>query len=370
MLSCPKRFKLGRLARRHAAVIRWRWLFAVSSLLAARAGATFPQEGSDLIPDPAARFGSLPNGLRYVVVPHPKSNDHVALRLLVDAGSRQESEPDRGLAHFLEHMAFNGSAHYPPGTLVKRLQRMGMSFGPDANADTDFNRTLYLLDLPSNDPAALAEGLQILGDYAGSLLIRPEMIEKERGIILSEMRARDSLRRRSSQARREFCLAGTLYPVRRPIGLAPVIQKIQRDRFVDFYNTWYRPRTPMVVLVVGEVDPAAVAKEIASAFAGLRPRAPARPDPSLGQLPAGSGLHVDYFPVPDDPGPSVSVSAVSPFPDGPVTAAVRRNRLCRGIAWAIFNQRLAVLARRDDSSVCLRDHDRARTRPVLSRGPD
>src|SRR3954454_6697681 len=104
----------------------------------------FPQEGSDLKADPAAHFGTLPNGLRYVVMPNPEPKGRASLRLLVLAGSLEEKDDQRGLAHFLEHMAFNGSAHYPPGTLVEFFQRMGMSFGGDTNANTSFDRTVYL----------------------------------------------------------------------------------------------------------------------------------------------------------------------------------------------------------------------------------
>ncbi|HEV2095794.1 MAG TPA: insulinase family protein, partial [Chthoniobacterales bacterium] len=120
----------------------------------------FPQEGSDLKPDPAAHFGKLDNGLRYVVLPNHEPKGRASLRLLVLAGSLQETDDQRGLAHFLEHMAFNGSKHYAPGTLVEFFQRMGMSFGGDINANTSFDRTLYLLELAHADDATLAEGLR------------------------------------------------------------------------------------------------------------------------------------------------------------------------------------------------------------------
>src|SRR6202451_3039415 len=145
-----------------------RLLFRVTALsvLAAlavslRAAPAFPQDGSDLHPDPAAKFGSLPNGLRYVVMPNHEPKGRVSLRLLVLAGSFEETEKQRGLAHFLEHMAFNGSTHYAPGTLVEKLQRLGMGFGADTNASTSFNRTLYQLELPDTGPATLADGLTL-----------------------------------------------------------------------------------------------------------------------------------------------------------------------------------------------------------------
>jgi hypothetical protein len=130
--------------------------------------------GSDLRADPAARFGTLPNGLRYVVMPNHEPKGRASLRLLVLAGSFEETEAQRGLAHFLEHMAFNGSTHYAPGTLVERLQRLGMGFGADTNASTSFDHTIYQLELPDTAPATLTEGLQILADYGGGLLLEQD----------------------------------------------------------------------------------------------------------------------------------------------------------------------------------------------------
>src|SRR5471030_2459603 len=168
-------------------------LLLVASKLPAAAPLPFPQAASDLPPDPAAHFGTLPNGLRYVIRPNHEPKDRASLRLLVLSGSLEENENQRGLAHFLEHMAFNGSTHYAPGTLVEKLQRLGMGFGADTNAATSFDHTIYELELPANDPKTLAEGLQILADYGGGLLLQQNMVDKERGIILSEKRTRDSV---------------------------------------------------------------------------------------------------------------------------------------------------------------------------------
>ena len=195
-------------------------LFLVSL---ARAALPFPHETSDLRPDPAARFGALPNGLTYVVYPNHEPKARASLRLLVRAGALNEKDDQRGLAHFLEHMAFNGSTHYAPGTLVEFFQRMGMSFGGDTNASTGFDRTVYLLELPDVKDGTVAEGLQVFADYAGGLLLEPKEIEKERGIILSEKRTRDSVGFRTFVAQFEFLLGGTLLPQRIPIGTAAVI---------------------------------------------------------------------------------------------------------------------------------------------------
>ncbi len=309
----------------------------------------FPQEGSDLKPDPAARFGKLPNGLRYVVMPNHEPKGRASLRLLVSAGSLNETGDQRGLAHFLEHMAFNGSKHYPPGTLVEFFQRMGMSFGGDTNASTTFDRTLYLLELAHADDATIAEGLRVMGDYAGGLLLTDEEIDRERGIILSEKRASDSVGYRTFVAQFESMLGTTLLPKRMPIGLPEVITKAQRARFLDFWNTWYRPEK-MVVVVVGDfTDEAAVEKMVSSEFASLKARAPARPDPSLGQPAKFDGVRAVFHPEPEAPATSISLSTISPYKREPDTAAREVKRLPRFLALAMLNRRFSILAKKEDA---------------------
>src|SRR5688572_19651635 len=183
-----------------------------------RGAIPFPQTQSDLKADPRARFGTLPNGLRYVIRPNKEPKERASLRLLIEAGALHETEQQRGLAHFLEHMAFNGSENYPDeDMLIKFFQRMGMNFGGDTNASTGFERTLYLLELPDTKAATLTEGLKVFSDYAGKLLIKPEEIDKERGIILSEKRSRDSVGYRTFIASLGFVLDGTIFPRRVPI---------------------------------------------------------------------------------------------------------------------------------------------------------
>ena len=222
-----------------------RTLCILSALLASAAYAVpaplFPQEKSDLQPDPAAAFGALPNGIRYVILPNREPKDRASLRLLVLSGSLEETEGQRGLAHYLEHMAFNGSTHHPPGTLVEYFQRLGMSFGGDTNAYTSFERTVYMIELPDTRPATVAEGLGVFADMAGGLLLRPDMIAKERPIILSEKRTRDSADYRQFVASYGFLLPDSLLPRRMPIGQQEVIDRASRDDFADLYDAWYRP---------------------------------------------------------------------------------------------------------------------------------
>ncbi|MDQ2659072.1 MAG: insulinase family protein [Verrucomicrobiota bacterium] len=309
----------------------------------------FPQEGSDLKPDPAAHFGKLQNGLRYVVLPNHEPKGRASLRLLVLAGSLEETDEQRGLAHFLEHMAFNGSKHYAPGTLVEFFQRMGMSFGGDTNASTSFERTLYLLELAHADDANLTEGLRVMGDYAGGLLLTDEEINRERGVILSEKRVSDSVGYRTFVAEFEATLGSTLFPKRIPIGEPEVITKAQRDRFLDFWNTWYRPEK-MVVVAVGDFgDVAAVEKMISTEFAGLTARALARPEPSLGELTRFDGVRAVFHAEPEAASTQVSLTSITPYTPEPDNAAREIKRLPRLLALAMLNRRFSILAKKEEA---------------------
>lgn len=308
----------------------------------------FAHERSDLKPDPAAKFGILENGLRYVIYPNQEPKGRASLRLLVLAGSLYEEENQRGVAHFLEHMAFNGSKHFAPGTLIEFFQRLGMSFGGDTNASTGLDRTQYMLELPEAKEAILAEGLRVLADYAGELLIRDEEIDKERGVILSEKRMRDNVGFRTQLAQFKFMFGTTLLPSRMPIGLAEVIERAPRERFVEFWNTWYRPEK-MALVVVGEVDVTMVEKQIATAFGALRARAPAKPEPALGTLAQFEGIRAGYHEEPEAASTRVSLSSITPFVSMPDTAANRVKLLPRRLAVAILNRRFSELAKKENA---------------------
>ncbi|SDS05343.1 insulinase family protein [Opitutus sp. GAS368] len=325
-------------------------LFLLAALLllprSAAAVPAFPQAGSDLAPDPAARFGTLPNGVRYVIYPNKEPQGRVSLRLLVAAGALNETEDQRGLAHFLEHMAFNGGAHYAPGTLVEFFQRMGMSFGGDTNAFTSFDRTQYMIELPHTDEATLTEGLNVFADDAGGLLLPADKIEKERGIILSEKRTRDNVAYRTFIAQFEFMLGDTLLPKRVPIGLPGVIEQAGRDRFADFWDTWYRPEK-FTVIAVGDFDPALIEKLVTASFGAIKARAPARPDPVLGPLPKFEGVRAHFHAEPEAPATSVDLTSITADPDLPDTAANRLKELPRQLALSMLNRRFSELAKKE-----------------------
>ncbi|EIQ01008.1 putative Zn-dependent peptidase [Opitutaceae bacterium TAV1] len=329
----------------------------VSSAFAADAAAPAV---TALRPDPELREGTLDNGLRYIVRRNSEPQHRASLRLVVLAGSFHETDAQRGLAHFLEHMAFNGSTHYPPRTLIKFFQRMGMGFGGDTNAWTSFDHTAYLLELPDTKPETLAEGLRVFGDYAGGLLLDPSEIDRERGVILSEKRTRDSAEYRASIASYEFLFAGTLLPRRLPIGEESVIKNATRDDFLDLYNTWYRPER-MAVIAVGDFDPDAVVAEIKNNknLASVADRAPARPEPDMGKLAAAdrpgddaassAGILASAHYESDAGATTVSINAIRPWNREPDSVQKRLRELPRDLASAMLNRHLEILAKKENA---------------------
>jgi len=213
----------------------------------------WPQDNSDLKPDPGVFFSVLDNGFRYVIMENHEPEDRVGLYLNVQAGSLEETDEQRGLAHFLEHMLFNGTTHYPPDTLVKYFQSIGMRFGADTNAHTSFHETVYNILLPDGGRKHLDEGLLVMADYGrGALLLETE-VDRERGIILAEKRARDSAGYRLYEKKTRFLYNGTRIPERLPIGTEEVITKADSALLRQYYDSWYRPEN-MVLVVVGDVD--------------------------------------------------------------------------------------------------------------------
>jgi zinc protease len=306
----------------------------------------FAHESSDLPVDPTIRWGHLDNGLRYAVRANREPKGRASLRFAVRAGSLHESEDQRGLAHFLEHLAFNGTAHFPPGTMVEYFQRLGMSFGGDTNAFTGFDRTVYQLELPDTLPTTVEKALTLFADYAGGLLLDVSEIDKERGVILAEKRDRDSVEYRTFLAEFEFLLADTRFPQRMPIGTEEVIKRAQRERFADFYDTWYRPENILVV-AVGDFDPAAMEQHIVSALSGIRARAQARPVPSYGLIPRTDRVVARLHSEAEAPATTVAIQSLVPYTHEPDTAANRLKYLPRELALRMLNQRLSILAKKE-----------------------
>ena len=219
--------------------------------------------------DPSIRRGILGNGMQYFIEPNAYPQDRVELRLVVRVGSRQEDPDQLGLAHFLEHMAFNGTANFEAGELVDFLQSKGVSFGAHLNAMTSFDATIYQLSLPTDDEGLVDTGLLILEDWAHGLNLDPEEIEKERGWLEEWRRAQGAGFRMAQQV---FPLyLGPDYGERFPIGTEESLQNFEHASLERFYQDWYRPDL-MAVVVVGDVDGDAMESKIQTQFGVIEGR--------------------------------------------------------------------------------------------------
>ncbi len=307
----------------------------------------WPHDQSDLQPDPSLVFGRLDNGLRYVFMANDKPKDRVALYLNVQAGSMHETEEQRGVAHFLEHMLFNGTTHYPPGTLVEYFQSIGMGFGGDTNAHTGFDETVYNLLLPSGTPKVLEKGLSVLADYARGALLLPEEVERERGIILAEKRTRDSAASRVSKEQMQFDFAGTLLAQRDPIGTEKVLHSADSRLLRSFYDRWYRPENMMVV-AVGDMEPKEAEKLLKQYFSTLK---------GVGEIgecaPFGavqeSGTVVHFYPEPELGYANVALTTVFNTQPRPDTLAWEIEQLRQYVAVSMLANRLDILEQKTDS---------------------
>src|SRR3954464_10516845 len=191
--------------------------------------------------DPEVLVGALPNGLRFYVRPNGRPARQAELRLVVKAGSVLEDEDQRGLAHFVEHMQFEGSRHFPGQGINDFLGSLGLSIGADANAATSFDDTQYTLRVPTDRPGVLDRALTVLEDWAGGATFDPAGIERQRPIVLAEWRMNLGADERTGDKVRSVQLEGSRYADRSPIGVPAVIEQAQREQLVRFYRDWYRP---------------------------------------------------------------------------------------------------------------------------------
>jgi zinc protease len=234
---------------------------------------------SQLMPvDPEVVVGTLPNGLRYYVRANGKPGHRAELRLVVKAGSVLEDDDQQGLAHFVEHMEFEGTRHFPRQSISDFLASLGLSIGPDANAATSYDDTQYTLRVPTDVPGVLDRSLLVLEDWAQGASFDQSGIDRERGIVLSEWRLRLGAGERTQDKIRRVQLEGSRYADRPPVGVPDIIGKVQREQLTRFYHDWYRPDL-MGVIVVGDVDRDAVVAMIKAHFSSLSSPSPERPRP-------------------------------------------------------------------------------------------
>ncbi len=254
--------------------------------------------------------GKLNNGLTYYIRRNSYPAQKAEMRLVVNAGSILESEEQRGLAHFLEHMMFNGTPGYPKNELVNYLQGLGIRFGADLNAYTSFDETVYILPVPTTEPANFDKGLEILKEWAGEATLDADEINRERGVVLSELRDGKSAQERLRKQYFPRVLNGSRYAERIPIGDEDVLKNFTPDKVRSFYKQWYRPDL-QAIIVVGDVDVQATKKKIQELFGQLKMPDNPTPRPTITpiaerekaeamiltdkELPASQTLTIQYF---------------------------------------------------------------------------
>jgi zinc protease len=310
----------------------------------------WPHEASDIPADPKAVFGKLPNGMRYLIYPNAEPPGRVSLRLHIAAGSLMEADDQQGLAHFLEHMVFNGSKNFTPEELIPRMQRLGIAFGAHVNAYTSFDETVYMLDLPDLSDEMMKLGFTVMRDFGDGAKLDSSEIDKERGVILSEKTSRDSVGYRLMQQQFEELLPGSLIAKRFPIGVEDVIQTAPRERFVDFYTRYYTPER-MTFVVVGDIDPAATESRIRESFGTLANPAEPGTNPELGAIPKVDGVKAAVYSDKEVTSTDLSLVSVRPYTPAADTRTRRLSMLPLGLAHAAVSRRFERIAKQDGSPV-------------------
>ena len=234
--------------------------------------------------DPNVKIGRLPNGLTYYIRKNSLPEKRVEMRLVVNAGSVLEDDDQLGLAHFMEHMNFNGTRRFPKNELVSYLQSIGVRFGADLNAYTSFDETVYILPVPTDKPGLIDKGLQILEDWAHNALLDSAEIEKERGVVIEEWRLTRGADERMMKQTLPVQYQGSQYAERLPIGTKGSLEHFSPEALKRFYKDWYRPDLQAIV-VVGDIDVNDMEQKIKAVFSGIP--APASPRKR------------EIFPVPD-----------------------------------------------------------------------
>ncbi|MBB3611926.1 insulinase family protein [Rhizobium sp. BK602] len=301
----------------------------------------WPQAVSDLPAESGIRFGTMPNGMRFAIMHNATPAGQVAIRFRIGTGSLQENDDQQGLAHFLEHMAFKGSTHVPEGEMIRILQRLGLAFGPDTNASTSYNETVYALDLPEAKADTVSTGLMLMRETASELTLDAGAFDRERGVILSEEKLRDTPQYRGGIGLMNLLLPGQRVPQRPPIGKTDIIRTAPVDLVRDYYRANYRPDRATLI-VVGDIDAAAIEADIRSRFGNWTSNAPARPETDLGVL-EKHGERVGAVVVPGG-ATRVQIAWTRPYDASPDSVAKRRADIIEDLGLAVLNRRMSVLA--------------------------
>ncbi len=320
-------------------------LLSLVLALPIRAEAQIPM-GQPLPVDPAVTQGELENGLKYIIRKNTMPENRAELRLVVNAGSVLEDDTQLGLAHLVEHMAFNGTEHFEKQELIDYLELIGMEFGPSINAYTSFDETVYMLQVPTEDPEMVGTAFQILEDWAHLVSFDPEEIDKERGVVIEEWRLGRGAGARMQDKQFPIMFSDSRYAERLPIGDVEVLQSFPHEELTRFYNTWYRPDL-MAVIAVGDFDVAEIEQLIQTHFSRLA--TPATPlDRPYYDVPDHDET---YFAIASDveaPNAQVGVLAMREIRDGSTVGGYRES-LTESLVSGMMNSRLQELTQQADA---------------------
>ena len=305
----------------------------------------WPQVRSDIPADSRVRFGMLSNGMRYAIMRNATPPGQASFRMRFDAGSLMETDAQQGLAHFLEHMTFKGSQHVGENDMIKILQRLGLSFGADTNASTGQTQTIYQFDLPFSDKQSLDTALMLFREGADKLLLDPGAIDRERGVILSEERSRDTPRLHVYKQGVNFFLKDQLAPRRIPIGQVAVIRTAGHELMEDLYRKYYRPERATLI-AVGDFDPVEMEAKIKADFSDWKGQGPAGADPDLG-TPEKRGPETKLAIEPGAP-LDIQIEWLKPHDATPDNQAKRDRQQIEQLGLKVLNRRLERIYRADN----------------------
>jgi zinc protease len=299
--------------------------------------------------DPALVQGVLSNGFQYVLMENASPKDRVSVHLNVMTGSVNETDEEQGVAHFLEHMLFNGSDHFKPGELIEYFQSIGMDFGADANASTSFFNTTYDLTLPKGDTQTLEDAFLVIQDYAGGALLLEEEINRERGIILAEKRERDSVSYRTFKRELAFELPGSLINQRLPIGLSSVIKAADKRLLKGFYDRWYRPDN-MALVIVGDMDIKKTEDLIKKRFSSLQPRGKSAGEPGDISWQPQKGISAFHHYESEAGNTEVTIEKISYTPFESESLEILKEQVLDALGNTILQNRLSSMIRKESAS--------------------
>ena len=304
---------------------------------------------ADVPADPAVRYGRLANGMKYAIMKNATPKGAASLRMRFAFGSIGEAEHERGLAHFIEHMAFNGTTNVPEGDMKKILERQGLAFGPDTNASTGFDATTYMIDVPKADAERLDTAFFLLRETASELKFDPAAVDRERGVVISERRSRDNFQLRQAVENLKFHGPLTPYPTRLPIGTDEVLSKAGAGTLADLYRRYYRPENATLI-VVGDIDPAAIEAQVKAKFGDWAGKGPAGAPLPRGRIAIDRPQDIATFIDPAVP-TAATLTVMRPWEDPADTLAERRRSLIRNVASSLLTRRLQQLSNAPGSSI-------------------